>query len=164
MRFPYMARTKPGPPIAVIVFCKPLSGIPPATHPLPSHQARLEAAPPEGGVFASGGAASCRAMSAKFPHNGSMFRHFFHTMETCFEKFSTQWNTVSPVFPHNGNMFRGGFPRCGKCRKWLYFIQTLDVCERRGGRGAGRVQRATRTSPRRQTATPRRRRAVRGSR
>ena len=41
----------------------------------------------------------------RFPHNGSMFRGVFHTMETCFAKFSTQWKCVSPLFPHNGNLF-----------------------------------------------------------
>ena len=49
----------------------------------------------------------------KFPHNGNMFPGFFHTMERCFAKFSTQWKHVSGTFPHNGNMFRAGFPRCG---------------------------------------------------
>ena len=44
----------------------------------------------------------------RFPHNGRKFRHFFHTMETCFTKISTQWKEV--------------FQRMEKCKKANDFI------------------------------------------
>ena len=39
-----------------------------------------------------------KAVSGGFPHNGSMFREIFHTMEACFGHFSTQWKHVSRGF------------------------------------------------------------------
>ena len=70
-----------------------------------------------------------------FPHNGNKFPGFFHTMETCFRKFSTQWKHVLGTFPHNGNMFRGGFPRCGKVAAGPACRKVGAACGRVGDRG-----------------------------
>ena len=39
-----------------------------------------------------------KQVSGVFPHNGKVFREFFHTMEACFGMFSTQWKDVSRGF------------------------------------------------------------------
>ena len=60
----------------------------------------------------------------------------FHTMESGFPGFSTQWKHVSRIFPHNGSMFRALF-------------QTMETCFAAGFHG---VENAGDGPPRRSAA------------
>jgi len=44
-------------------------------------------------------------VSGGFPHNGKVFRRFFHTMEEGFGQFSTQWKHVSGHYHPIGTRF-----------------------------------------------------------
>ena len=62
------------------------------------------------GIAEGGSKRGARGGRRGFPHNGKQFRGFFHTMEPCFGKFSTQWKHVSahchPIGFRNGGTGR----------------------------------------------------------
>ena len=62
-------------------------------------------------------------------------RFLFHTMETCFGGFSTQWKRVSENFPHNGSRFRGFFHTMERC-----FGRVFHGVEKAGRAGWGVVR------------------------